>query len=161
MLEVPRGDLASLRALNHPALLRIDAADGTSRLVVLRSLDPWHATLLGVGPSGAVRVSAAELEALWDGDAWVPWRDFEGLPATLPERGRALVWLQESLGSLGFYAGPPTGRYDDATRDAVRAFQRSRDLAEDGAVGPRTKMALYDSLGRYEVPRLQAEGDVG
>jgi general secretion pathway protein A len=163
VLPLSSGDLASLRAMNHPALLRIKAADGVPRLVVLRALDPWQATLQGVGPSGAVRVSAAELEALWGGEAWVTWRDFEALPDVLQAgvSGQALVWLQRSLATLGFYAGPPTGRFDSATQAAVRAFQRSRDLSEDGTVGPRTKMALYDSLGRYAVPRLQTGREVG
>ncbi len=163
VLALPSGDLATLRALNHPALLRIKAADGTPRLVVLRALDPWQATLQGVGPTGAVRISAAELDALWSGEAWVAWRDFEALPDVLAAggSGRALLWLQHSLASLGFYTGPFTGRFDSETQAAVRAFQRSHDLSEDGTVGPRTKMALYDSLGRYAVPRLQAGREVG
>jgi hypothetical protein len=163
VLPLPAGDLASLRALNLPALLRIKAADGASRLVVLRTLDPWHATLQGVGPTGAVRISSAELEALWGGEAWVPWRDFEALPDVLQSgwSGRAPLWLQQSLAALGFYTGPLTGRFDAETQAAVRAFQRSRDLSEDGTVGPRTKMALYDSLGRYELPRLHSGREVG
>jgi general secretion pathway protein A len=163
VLALPAGDLASLRALNHPALLRIKAADGSPRLVVLRALDSWQATLAGVGPSGAVRLSAAELEALWGGEAWVPWRDFEALPDVLQVggSGRALLWLQQSLATLGFYAGPLNGHFDGETQTAVRAFQRSRALSEDGTVGPRTKMALYDSLGRYQVPRLQTGREIG
>lgn len=163
VLPLPAGDLATLRALNHPALLRIKAADGASRLVVLRALDAWEATLQGVGPTGAVRVSAAELEALWGGEAWIPWRDFESLPDIVQPgtAGRSLVWLQETLTTLGFYAGPPTGRFDAQTRSAVQAFQRSRDLIDDGTVGPRTKMSLYDAVPRYEVPRLQPGREVG
>ena len=163
VLPIPAGDLATLRALNHPALLRIKASDGVARRVVLRGLDPWQATLQGVGPTGAVRISAAELEALWGGEAWVPWRDFESLPDIVQPgvSGRSLVWLQETLTALGFYAGPLTGRFDAQTQSAVRAFQRSRDLIEDGTVGPRTKMSLYDSMPGYEVPRLQTGRDVG
>lgn len=163
VLPLPAGDLQTLRALNHPALLRIKGADGVARLVVLRGLDPWQATLQGVGPTGAVRVSSAELEALWGGEAWVAWRDFESLPDIVQPgtSGRSLVWLQESLTALGFFAGPKTGRFDAQTQSAVRAFQRSRDLIEDGTVGPRTKMSLYDSLPGYEVPRLQSGRDVG
>ena len=138
-------------------------SDGVPRLVVLRALDPWHATLQGVGPTGAVRVSAAELSALWGGEAWVPWRDFEPLPDVLQAggSGRASLWLQQSLATLGFYTGALNGRFDAETQAAVRAFQRSRDLSEDGTVGPRTKMALYDSLGRYALPRLHTGREVG
>jgi general secretion pathway protein A len=163
VMDLSGGDLASLRSFNHPALLRIKAADGVPRLIVLRELDAWHATLDGVGPTGSVRVSAAELAALWDGEAWVAWRDFESLPDFLQQgvNARALLWLQESLASLGFYRGPITGRFDGETQAAVRAFQRSRALTEDGMVGPRTKMALYGSLNQYAVPRLHTGRDVG
>ncbi len=163
VIDLSGGDLASLRSFNHPALLRIEGADGVPRLIVLRELDAWHATLDGVGPTGSVRVSAAELAALWDGEAWVPWRDFESLPEFLQQgaNARALLWLQESLASLGFYRGPITGRFDGETQAAVRAFQRSRALTEDGMVGPKTKMALYGSLNQYAVPRLHAGRDVG
>jgi len=163
VLGLPEADLETLRALNHPAVLEIEGADGVPRLVVLRSLEPGEATLYGVGPTGTVRVSASELDALWRGKAWIAWRDFESLPETLSvgEGGAAVLWLQDALATLGFYTGPLTGRMDAATEEAVRAFQRSRALSEDGTVGPRTKMALYDSLEAYAVPRLRAGRDVG
>ena len=48
--------------------------------------------------------------------------------------------------------------FDAHTRKAVLAFQRTRGLRTDGAVGPLTKMALYDALPRYTTPRLAALG---
>jgi len=150
-------DLAVLEALNHPALLRVAGSDGRPRSVLLRHLDGETATLLGVGDATVARVPAAQLEALWAGEAWVVWRDFVSLPAVIREGhgGASVYWLQSTLAELGFYGASPTGRYDPPTRRAVRAFQSSRGLASDGRVGPRTKMALYDALGDFAIPRLR------
>ena len=47
------------------------------------------------------------------------------------------------------------------TFGAVQAFQESRRLQPDGTVGPLTKMALYEALGRYPIPRLTRGGNNG
>jgi peptidoglycan hydrolase-like protein with peptidoglycan-binding domain len=97
------------------------------------------------------------LEESWTGEAHVLWRDHEALPPLLAlgQRGAPVAWLQLSLGSLGFYRGAATGQYEDRTFDAVQAFQASRRLEPDGTVGPLTKMALYEALGRYPIPHLK------
>jgi len=69
------------------------------------------------------------------------------------ETGPGIEWLQRALGQLGLLPESPSGWFDGKTELAVRAFQRGRGLDEDGMVGPRTKMALYDALGRYVIPR--------
>ena len=40
------------------------------------------------------------------------------------------------------------GVYDEATKDAVRAYQRSRGLDADGVLGPRTYESLFVDLYR-------------
>jgi general secretion pathway protein A len=149
-------DLDTLRVLGHPALLKLSGRDGRVRSVVLRHLDERTATLVGLGQATVVRVPAEELAARFTGEAWVPWRDFVSLPPVLRdgETGSSVYWLQATLAELGFYAGRPSGRFDDPTRGALRAFQASRGLEADGQVGPQTRMALYASLDGYALPRL-------
>ena len=43
----------------------------------------------------------------------------------------------------------------------MKALQLTRQLEPDGAVGPRTKMVLYDLSERYPVPRLSQGGGRG
>lgn len=158
--RIEGADLAELEALNHPAVLRVLAPGGEGRSVVLRHLDGGVATLVGIGGTAVTRIPAAELEARFTGEAYVPWRDFVRTPPILRDghAGSSVFWLQQTLAELGYYAVRPTGRFDPSTRSAVQAFQASHGLEPDGEVGPRTKMVLYDAAGSYPMPRLREAG---
>jgi len=150
------GDLETLRTWNLPAVVQL-AADGRApRSAVLRHLEAGTASLTGLGQATLVRVPQRELEAHLVGEAWVAWRDFVSLPPVLRggQVGAPVYWLQATLAELGYYRSRPSGRYDEPTRSAVRAFQTSRRLAPDGEVGPATKVSLYGALGDYRFPRL-------
>ncbi len=54
--------------------------------------------------------------------------------------------IQSALAALGYYFGAITGINDQATKDAVKAFQRDYGLADDGIVGPLTRGALQAAL---------------
>jgi lipoprotein-anchoring transpeptidase ErfK/SrfK len=58
------------------------------------------------------------------------------------DSGPAVVALQQRLSSLGYWLGSADGKYGDATRQAVVAFQKIAGLDRDGVVGPRTAAAL-------------------
>jgi general secretion pathway protein A len=166
-LALENADLETLRSFNHPALLRLRGQDDSeSRLVALLRLEDDLASLHGVTESGPLWVPVDELLQQWDGDAWVVWNDFESIRPVLSfgEQGHSVSWLQTALTDLGFFEGTPSGLFDNATRDALRAFQRGQDLEPDGMAGPRTRMVLYQLLERYGVPRLvgpEAEVDAG
>jgi general secretion pathway protein A len=49
---------------------------------------------------------------------------------------------------------PLTGVYDSDTLSAVKEFQSSKGIEQDGIVGGQTLMLLYHSINRFEVPRL-------
>ena len=50
--------------------------------------------------------------------------------------------VQETLNARGFKAGAPNGTMGDATRSALRAFQKSEDIAVTGGLNPRTLARL-------------------
>ena len=60
-----------------------------------------------------------------------------------PLAGADVSWLQERLGRAGIDV-EVNGTFDEATDQAVRAFQQSKDLKADGVVGPVTRGALED-----------------
>ena len=74
-------------------------------------------------------------------------------PATLPEgvvlrrgaRGEEVSQVQAALVALG-YSTSVDGRFGPATAQAVRAFQTSSGLTDDGVVGPATLSALSAAL---------------
>jgi general secretion pathway protein A len=156
VLEIQDGELDMLRSLNHPALLRLRADSGESRLVALVHLDSNTATCYGATDRRALRVPVAELEERWKGEAFVVWREFEEIPELIVpgSSSESILWLQSALVGLGLYLDEPSGRFDDHTLKGVRVLQLGRRLDPDGVVGPRTKMVIYDMLQEYSVPRL-------
>ena len=56
--------------------------------------------------------------------------------------GAQVVCLQEALRDGGFYSGPISGTYDNATAKAVEKLQTARDLFVDGKVGRETALSL-------------------
>lgn len=68
------------------------------------------------------------------------------------DRGPKVQELQETLNKLGFDAGVPDGIFGRQTESAVKDFQRSVGLDDDGLVGNMTWKALSDasSIKRYD-----------
>lgn len=163
VLPLPVADVEALRAVAHPALLVVAAADDVPRVVLLRRIEGDEVELVGVAERGAVRVPADVLESEWDGETYVVWREFEPLPPLLRsgDRGEAVAWLQAALAELGFAPGAAAGVFDRETELAVRAFQADHQLVPDGEVGPLTKMSLYRALGRYGAPDVVAHARTG
>lgn len=56
--------------------------------------------------------------------------------------GDAVAALQRRLAAEGFYDGPVSGTFDDATHEAVARFQRGHNLPDGGVVGDQTYEAL-------------------
>jgi general secretion pathway protein A len=69
-------------------------------------------------------------------------------------RGSRVMALQEKLAGTGFFAEDPDGTFGPKTRDAVKAFQRSRGLDVDGAAGLLTQLALDRARG-FDIPSLK------
>ena len=143
---------AALRQLGHPALLRLDSG----HVVGLAAVRGDAVEVIGL-ENASLWIPSAQLDAHWSGEAHVLWRDTESLPPVLSPtgRGEGVRWLQTALIELGYLAGDPSGYFDPGTERALRAFQEDYSLGADGRVGPMTKMALYRSLPRYEIPRLE------
>ena len=73
----------------------------------------------------------------------------QALAATMLEvgsRGENVTKVQKRLIQYGYLEGEADGRYGEATRDAVRWFQKNNGLTVDGKVGPATAAALGVTL---------------
>ena len=63
-------------------------------------------------------------------------------------RGNDVVKVQKRLIQYGYMDGEADGRYGDATRKAVRLFQKKNGLTVDGKVGADTAAALGVTLSK-------------
>lgn len=79
-------------------------------------------------------------------------------------RGDTVRKVQQRLSDWGYMAEKVDGIYGAATYRAVRRFQRSHGLTEDGVVGPATAKAIGVTLGTAGATQassgLNREGDV-
>ena len=146
-----------LRALDLPAILELNPPDAAGlRYAAVVNLSTMGATIVIGDDSGAV--DRAFLDRAWFGRAHVFWRDFDGIGALTETPSGANRRLQTLLRRAGIYHGPENGVFDEATRVAVREFQRARFLVADGLPGPLTRILLYDVAGGYPRPTLGAGG---
>ena len=71
-------------------------------------------------------------------------------------RGKDIEWLRQRLAAIDGKPLPTTRAdvYDDALRERVIAFQRSRSLVPDGIAGEETLTHLSTALRDSTVPVL-------
>src|SRR5262245_15046365 len=105
-----------LRLLDLPALLalRIPGAKDV-RYAALTGMDPGRVALSIDGQPTIV--DAGTLDQFWSGQAYVFWRDFEGLGPSLSRgaTGTAVTRLQQLLSRVGALRGKPTGVFEIGT----------------------------------------------
>lgn len=156
-----RNGMEILRKLNLPAVLELRPPEAVS---------PVYLALTGVdGDSvvldcdrGPIRISGAALGPYWSGQAFVPWRNFYGLEGIIPRNAPddAVVTLKMMLRDIGFVDLEPTAVFDEKTRQAIQYLQEKHRVAVDGAVGPQTKIILYNELAEpLSIPRLRSESE--
>lgn len=152
-----RGDWATLRNYNRPAMLTLNAADGTSRYVLLRHIDGDRASF-EVGKSHYT-LSTKAVGRRWGGEFELLWSPPLGIEWIQPGTyGDEVMWLRQRLNTIEGVANPrPAGDprvYDDALKRRVEAFQSGRARRQDGVVDVDTLIHLNTALGSPEIPLL-------
>jgi len=152
------GNLGALLRINYPAALELTLPDIPGKRFI--SLVGMENEQLLVDPpiEGKKSLPFSELEKHWSGQGFLLWKDPLNLLTniSLGSKGGHIERLQDLLKQAGAYSRPLTGVYDDDTVLAVKKFQSSRGIEEDGIVGVQTLMFLYGSIKRFELPRLTA-----
>jgi general secretion pathway protein A len=150
------GNLGALLRIDYPAVLELNIPRVPGKRFV--SLVGMQKEQLLVDPPISRRrsVSFSQLEKYWSGNGFLLWKDPLNLLTKIsPEsKGDHIKRLQALLKEAGAYARPLTGVYDSDTLSAVRGFQSSKGIDQDGVVGGQTLMLLYGSIDRFGVPRL-------
>ena len=73
------------------------------------------------------------------------------------DEGDDVAFLQTRLGDLKYYSGKASGKYGQATADAVKAFQKDFGLKATGVADIQTQMVLYTA--QYRPLRYGMTGD--
>jgi len=159
-LYVFSGNLGALLRIDYPAVLELNIPDIPGKRLI--SLVRLENDQLLVDPQIAGRrsLSFSELEKYWSGQGYLLWKDPMNLPTRISpgSKGNKIMRLQNLLKEAGAYSRPLTGVYDIDTVLAVKEFQSSRGIEQDGIVGAQTLMLLYRSIERFGVPRLTLAG---
>lgn len=153
------GNLGTLLRFDYPAIIELNVPGASGKRFV--SLVRRENELLVIDPpvAGRTSLSFEEIESHWSGRGLVFWRDPLDLLRKTPlgSKGVRIEQLQALLREAGVYSVPSSGVYDGGTVSAVKQFQSSKGIDEDGIVGNQTLMFLYGSISRFGIPRLSSE----
>ena len=155
------GNLGALLRIDYPAALELSMPGlPGKRFISLVGME--NQQLVVVPPLASRRsLSFSEIEKHWSGQGFLLWKDplnllMNGVPILPGAKGTHIKQLQGLLKEAGIYRKALTGVYDGETLSAVKGFQSSKGIEEDGIVGGQTLMVLYRSIDRFKVPRLVA-----
>jgi len=152
--------LELLSALDLPAVLEMRTEESGSRaFLVLTGIDPEGYTIWLPGQGEVLLREDAQLDGLWSGKAYIPWKNFFSISGKIPRNapGESVVTLKLLLRDLGYADVDLNPDYDEATRRAVIDVQARQKLPVDGVVGAMTKIALYNMKEGLGIPRLSRQ----
>jgi general secretion pathway protein A len=154
------GSLDALLRINCPAAieLTLPGISGKRFISLVRLEDGQF--LVDPQISGRKFLSHGEIEKHWSGQGYLLWKDHLNLLMRIPpgKEREQIRRLQSLLKEAGDYSSPFTGAYDANTLSAVKKFQSSKGIEQDGIVGAQTLMLLYLSSDRFGAPRLAMTG---
>jgi general secretion pathway protein A len=152
------GNLGALIRIDYPAALELSLPGIPGKRFI--SLVGMEDEQLLIDPpiAGRRSLTFSEIEKYWSGQALFLWKDSLNLlkSASQESKGDRIKQLQGLLKEAGVYNKPLTGVYNADTLSAVKEFQASRGIEQDGIVGGQTLMLLYRSIDRFQVPKLTA-----
>jgi len=153
------GNLGILLRLDYPAVLELTFPSIPGKRFISLVGTDYDQLIVDPPIGGRKSFSFTELEKHWSGQGFLLWRDFLDLLPSLSmgSRGEHILRLQSLLKEAGAYHKPLTGVYDSDTFSAIKQFQLSKGIEQDGIVGRQTLMVLYHSVDRFGAPKLLAE----
>jgi general secretion pathway protein A len=154
------GNLGALLRFDSPAILELALSGITGRRYLALTGAANGRYTIAPPLAGRTTLSASELDSIWSGRAYLPWKNHLDIsPGIKPgARGRAVSRLQELLQGAGLYRGSITGVFDQPSLDAVRSFQQTKGVEPDGAVGRQTLFLLYRTGTTFTNPSLDHNG---
>ncbi len=142
--------------LGYPLILHIKPSESDHEIYTALTGFSNGEYLIPSGLGGKKRITRQELESVWHGKAVILWKNYEKIPAWIPngDRSPATVSLQKLLGNAGM-AIEKNGVFDQKTMEVLKSFQGLKGLEVTGRPGPRTLLYLYQGSSGYSYPTLK------
>ena len=143
------GDIATLRKLNRPSVLKSSSTHFEPSYAALVSIEDDKAILSEKGNLYLTEIS--EIEANWSGEYEVLWRPIApGKKYIIPgAKGKAVqeldIQLAKVMGHDPLLSNPFI--YSSQLEIQVKNFQISRKITADAIVGPITQIQIKNALG--------------
>ena len=151
------GTLDGLVEIGYPAILEIKpVVKGKEIYVALTGISNQE-FILPSGLGGKKRLTRSELESVWQGTAYILWKNYKQIPLQIADGSSfwEITILQKLLVQAGFNAGK-SGIFDQKTVNAIKSFQSSKGLNSTGQPDPQTLLHLYKgSAYIFYYPALQ------
>ena len=150
--------LAQLRQLDHPVILKLKNNSGAERYAVLVRANATSATF--ELQAETFNIAPSELAPFWHGEYLLLWNKPEiSANSIVPgAQGIAVTWLAHALDRIEGKSSEDgdVAIYDEALGARVRAFQKRRGLIVDGLIGERTLIHIAGASNDPPSPRLVA-----
>jgi general secretion pathway protein A len=151
-----QGDLNLIKKMNLPAILEINLPE---------RLFPSYLTVSNINEDSItiknmdhtfMMLDKDALESVWQGVAYLPWKDFLSLTGTISLNSSkdSIIMLKMLLRDIGFKEVEISPEYDTLTIQAVKKIQKKYGIDIDGVVGSATKIALYNEKNVFEIPHI-------
>ena len=152
------GNAEGIIEMGYPLILHIRPSDNDKEIFTALVGVSNGEYVISPGLGGKQRLTRAELESVWHGKAVILWKNYEKIPAWLPngDRTAATIGLQKLLGNAGI-AVEKSGAFDQKTVDALKSFQGLKGLEVTGRPGPKTLLYLYQAASGYFRPVLKQD----
>ena len=151
--EQARNALAGIEAEKRAAASASDAADWERARAA--NTEAAYRAYLDARPDGAFAPEArAQISAITQDAAEADARAAAAAGEdSLGLNSVARLLVEQRLTQLGLQPGAPDGQFDDATRQAIRAFQRDRGLPPTGYLSQQTVARMLADLGGLVLPQ--------
>ncbi|MEI6209344.1 MAG: AAA family ATPase [Desulfuromonadales bacterium] len=150
------GNTEGIIEMGYPLILSIKPSENDKEIYTALTGTTNGEYIVSPPLGGKQRLTRQDLESVWHGKAIILWKNYEKIPAWLPngDRTAATVALQKLLGNAGI-AVEKNGVFDQKTVDALKSYQSLKGLEVTGRPGPKTLLFLYQGASGYYHPTLK------
>jgi len=150
------GKTERLKSLNLPAILELYPPMSPAPVyLALIQINDDEIVFKSDIKGALVKIRENQLEGVWNGTAYIVWKNFMGITGTIPRDAppESVIALKMMLRDMGHAIDIQLG-YGPVTRNIVGEIQKKYGLKPDGSVGPMTKIALYNEMKMMKIPHI-------